>query len=192
MSLRERKKARTRQALGDAAVALFVERGFDATTVEDIVAAAGVSRRTFFRYFPTKEAAFFASHDDRFEDFVDLVEAHHESMGAWAACFEAFLEIATRYEDDREGSMAWREVMMASPALQAHDLRHDALFEDSIRAVLEREGSSPFEAAVQAGALMGVVRAVLDRWFRDRGDLISMGREAFTLVGPLSPVRRAS
>jgi AcrR family transcriptional regulator len=62
--LRERKKAKRRLALHEAAVGLFEKHGYDATTVAQIAAAAGVSPRTFFSYFPTKEAALFAPLDD--------------------------------------------------------------------------------------------------------------------------------
>lgn len=53
--LRERKKAATEQVIVDVAMKLFGEHGFRATTVDDIATAAGIGRRTFFRYFPTKE-----------------------------------------------------------------------------------------------------------------------------------------
>ncbi|WP_430868246.1 TetR/AcrR family transcriptional regulator [Demequina aurantiaca] len=62
--LRERKKAQRRLALHNAAVELFEQHGYEATTVAQIAASAGVSPRTFFSYFPTKEAALFASLDD--------------------------------------------------------------------------------------------------------------------------------
>ena len=57
LPLRERKKLRTRRALADAALRLFTSNGFGRTTLEDVAAEAEVSKSTFFRFFPAKEAA---------------------------------------------------------------------------------------------------------------------------------------
>lgn len=172
---------RTRQALGEAAIALFLTRGFDRTTIEDIVAEAGVSRRTFFRYFPTKEAAFFAELDSRLEAFVAQVSGRVAARGAWDGVVDTLLEIAVGYEADREGSLAWRRAMRSSPSLVAYDLQVDATWEAEVAKVFAASGDAPFEAAARAGAVMGVVRAVLVAWHESggQGDLVKMGGQAF-------------
>jgi AcrR family transcriptional regulator len=125
VGVRQEKKDRVRRELGRAAVRLFLERGFDGATVEDVVGEAGVSRRTFFRYFPSKEAAFFADHDERLARFRALLAAR-EAEGTWVAVREGLLAIAVSYQEDRAAALAWRRVMRSHDALVAYDLRFDA------------------------------------------------------------------
>lgn len=74
LGLRARRKLRTRQALADAAIKLSVERGFENVTVEDIAVRAGVSQRTFFNYFPSKEDAVLRPDPDPVERTTYILE----------------------------------------------------------------------------------------------------------------------
>src|SRR4029450_9819496 len=106
ISLRERKKARTRRALVEAALRLFAGRGFEATTVADIADAADVSPRTFFSYFPAKEDVLFADAKDRIDRLQDAL--------AKRAPDESFLDALRRAARD----------ILADPTFQAGGAAH--------------------------------------------------------------------
>src|SRR3974390_889971 len=79
-TLRERNKARARAEIADAALRLFFDRGFEGVTVDEIVSAAGVSRRTFFRYFETKEDALLADYPElnaRLSEALEVTTPDH-------------------------------------------------------------------------------------------------------------------
>lgn len=76
-TLRDRKRARTRQALLDAATDLFERHGYEHTTVADIAAAAEIGTRTFFSYFPSKEDLLFPESDARVQATADAIAARH-------------------------------------------------------------------------------------------------------------------
>jgi AcrR family transcriptional regulator len=80
--LRERKKARTRQAIRDAAVELFVARGYHETTISDIAERAEVSDRTFFSYFPSKESVLFADLKPAFDRLEEMLQAPDRTASA--------------------------------------------------------------------------------------------------------------
>src|SRR5277367_873209 len=95
VSLRERKKARTRAALREHALRLFREQGYQATTVEQIAAAAEVSPSTFFRYFPTKEDV--VLQDDLDVRMVEAFERQPAELSAIAAIRAAVREALASY-----------------------------------------------------------------------------------------------
>lgn len=182
--MRERRKAETRRAIGRAARDLVLAEGFEAATVERIAHTAGVSRRTFFRYFPTKEDAFFAENAERLERFDAAVRARLGRQSAWAAVRDSLLDVSAELASDRAAWLAWRAALRSSPRLVAADVLEDARWAARLAAFLVADGLDPWEADVRAGAVMGVVRAVLVGWSEAEapGDLVTLGRRAFEVL----------
>ncbi|RFU38361.1 TetR family transcriptional regulator, partial [Actinomadura logoneensis] len=146
--LRERKKRQTRTALIDASLELFLAQGYDATTVDEIVAAVHVSQRTFFRYFATKEdvvTGFFDEHD---QWFADRLAERPADERPFAALFETLRlvlrKIATGAPEDTERFRRIRRVLEAEPALNAAEMARYKRTEGRLaRIIAEREGVDP-------------------------------------------------
>ena len=100
--LRERKKLRTREQITEAAIALFADRGFDGTTVDDIAAAADVSRRTFFRYFARKEDVILAWKQETAQELRDALAARPPGEPPLNAVEGALTTVAISYGARRE------------------------------------------------------------------------------------------
>jgi AcrR family transcriptional regulator len=186
-SLRERKKERTRRALAAAARQLFLARGFEGTTVDQIAAAAEVSQRTFFRYFPTKEAVVFSEHEARLARLRALLGSRDRSSG-YAGVRAAIFEFAGWYAGRREELLDEYRIVTASPLLLARDVELDTQWEAVLAETLgDLAGASIAErrrARLVAGALFGVVRAVLQEWYAGGAadDLLALGAEGIALV----------
>lgn len=118
MSLRESKKQQTRDALASAAVDLIIERGFDATTVEDIAASVQVSPRTFFRYYPTKEDVVVDLLREGVIDLVHRLAARPPDEPLPTALREAALGWADLDEEQAERRLKLSQVLRSSPCLQ--------------------------------------------------------------------------
>src|ERR1700736_3782338 len=161
-SLRERKKARTRASLREHALRLFREQGYQATTVEQIAAAAEVSPSTFFRYFPTKE-------DVVLQDDMDtrLVEAFAKQPpdlapipAIRAALREAWRSFTpAEWEQMREGGRLSMEV----PEIRARSMNEfSRIISVVAEALADRTGRRPDDLRVRvlAGAVIGVMMSV--------------------------------
>ena len=186
---REEKKGRTRAELSAAAHELFAEVGFDSATADAIADRAGVSRRTFFRYFETKEAVFFADDEARFARFERELAERSKDETAFASVRRLLLELAGELMLDRKRARLHHRLLASSKSLSAHDLELDMRWEAAIAEALAKDPRSaaaallpaPLGAKMMAGAIMGVVRAGLRDWFEGgaRGDLVERAQFAF-------------
>lgn len=170
--LRERKKQRTRRAIEDVALARFAERGFDAVTVEEIAAAADVSPRTFFHYFPTKEDVVLADYGERLARIVEVLAGRPPGEPPLRAVRSAFLTVATDYEEARERLLPRFSVMAETPSVLARSLQLQAGWEDAVaRTVAERAGvdGDDLEPRLLAGAALAAMRASLRTWLAAGG-----------------------
>lgn len=156
-SLRERKKARTRAELQRHALRLFAERGYEATTVEDIAGAAEVARSTFFRYFATKEdVVLFDDVDPLFEEALAAVPTGTPLLVALIEAMRAtFAELDEQKRAHEELRMRLvrtvPEIAAALRARGAWDVEQVARF---VASALGRT-SEDIEVVTLAGALTG-------------------------------------
>ncbi|MBE1534561.1 TetR family transcriptional regulator [Actinomadura algeriensis] len=126
---RERKKQRTREALVDAAFALFAEKGFDATTVEEIADAVDVSSRTFFRYFASKEEVALTFQDEQLRAVLATLAERPADEPIMTAIRRTVVQVARDCETGALGFSPERfECLITmtadSPALSAGSMEH--------------------------------------------------------------------
>src|SRR5262245_9381054 len=163
LGIRERKKQRTRQALRQAALELFLERGFEATTIADITAAADVAPRTFFSYFQAKEDVVLDEGPQRFERLLQTLRQRPDGEPLLAAFRRIALKIAGDMQTQTDQQRALARVIRGSPALQARIRDQMGAWEERLAAVIADErGADPDDLAshVVAAALIGLLRSV--------------------------------
>jgi AcrR family transcriptional regulator len=166
VGLRERKKARTRAAIQRHAMRLFLERGYQATTVEQIAEAAEISPSTFFRYFPTKEDV--VLQDDYDPVLLAAIHAQPAELRPLQAVRNAMRSALEGIPADELAAVRERsQLIMSVPELRAGTLQN---LTETTRllagAVAERVGRDPDDFAVRtfAWALLGVWMSVVFRW----------------------------
>lgn len=173
---RERNKRTTRRALRSATLELALARGLDDVKVDEIAQRAGVSTRTFFNYFDTKEDAalleLFLMSDEELSAFA----TSEGRGGAWRDLSLLFVADVDRAErDDGRNLSRYLQLHAGHPALAARQLAFFASFLDRLtEAVAARLGSRPqtrLRAEVMAGSCITAVRVGLDRWTREHGDM---------------------
>ncbi|MFI9375439.1 TetR/AcrR family transcriptional regulator [Streptomyces parvulus] len=199
--LRERKKRATRAALAEAAVRLAAEHGADKVTVEAISAAAGVSVRTFFNYFDSREDAFVVIDADAGARMRRAVLDAPAALSPLEALREAMAAELAEAEQQHELWRLHAEVLHASPHLLARGVgAHMAAEADLAEALTERlratgggataSGLYPRLLAAVAGA---AVRTSVDHWsaHQQEAAFLDVFHEVFTLLAAGLPAPSA-
>jgi len=169
--LRERKKARTSQALEEAALELFATKGFDDTTIEEIADAVEVSPRTFFRYFTSKEEVLFAKDAGKEADLVAFLATRPPNESTLEKLRAALLGWAADYEQDRPRMLQRAKVVIGTPSLNAAALAHWQAQEDAVLAALlaADPGADDGETRLVVAVSFAALRVTIKAWLAEGG-----------------------
>ena len=170
--LRERKKQKTRWAIQEHAVRLFVQQGYDATTIEQIAEAAEISPSTFFRYFPTKEDVVIQDAYDPM--IVSALEAAPAGVGPVTALRQAMRSVYSEIgEDERRRAFERTKLIMAVPALRARTLENFTEMSTMLAESFGRRGvggPGDFRLRTLAGVCIGALMASVFAWAESDGE----------------------
>jgi AcrR family transcriptional regulator len=159
-----------RGRLGEAAVQLFSEQGFSATTVPQIAERAGLTTRTFFRHFADKREVLFAG-DDVPQLAARLMRDAPDSLDPFALIADRLRVLAeTTFEGRRSDVRRVRAIIASDDALRERDLRKRADLVEVTRRAFEDRGEDPVTAALAADLAVTVLHVALDRWLDDPAD----------------------
>jgi AcrR family transcriptional regulator len=167
-----------RGRLEQAALDLYQERGFEQTMVTEIAERAGLTERTFFRYFADKREVLFGGQDTLRNIYVSTIEAAPASATPLDAVAAA-LEAATPVFRDRHELVRQRQaVIAANPGLQERELLKGALLTSAMADALRRSGVSDLAAILAAEVGSITFKIAFDRWVSepDEQDLSQLFR----------------
>lgn len=178
----------TARLLADEALRQFLADGYDAVSTADIAAAAGVSQRTFFRHFATKDEALFAPADQETTDFVNRLYAQPIELPVTDALAATIREHQDRWPPSDDDLARYR-IVLATPSLIDASLAYQGRFESALAdwiAQRHRRQPEDLEVRVVAAALVAARRVVIDQWFASdfEADVADLATRAIAFVDP--------
>jgi AcrR family transcriptional regulator len=174
--------------LAQVAFELFRREGFDKVTLDDLAAAAGVSRSTFLRYFGTKEDAVLGAFEGQDRRVSDALRARPADEDEWTALRHALDTVLERYHVDPVGSLETTRLVRDTPALCARHLEKQYSWRPALtEALAERAGSDEgptLTQSVRAAAALDCLNVALDHWLASDGhlNLVELLDEAFAAL----------
>ncbi|MGP3977702.1 TetR family transcriptional regulator [Streptomyces sp. 8N114] len=190
LSLAQRKRQLVADELTEAALQLLALKGFDAVTVDEIVATAGVSKRTFFRYFASKEDVVVQFLADMGTDVrAELASRPVPEPPSVALRHAVWVPLAA-CADHSERALRVVQLILRTPALHARFLERQAQWRDDLAAELARrlelDGEAELYPRLAAGMALSAFDAVLHRWSGSDGaeDPAALTDWAFAVIAP--------
>ena len=163
-----------RDALVAAAFRLFLERGYEQTTVDDIVTLAGVGRRSFFRYFPSKEDVVFPDHERCLADMTAFLAESDAGCEPLPRVCEAARLVLRMYTENPTFSVQRYRLTKQVPGLRAYELsvvwRYERAFAEYLRDSLADRHDGTLQADVIAAAVVAAHNNALRSWLRTGGE----------------------
>lgn len=156
-----------RARLQEAALTLYGERGYEETTVAEIAERAGLTKRTFFRYFTDKREVLFWGSELLEQQMVAAVEAAPASASALGMIGAALDAAAVRFEEVREGAGPRHRIIASSPELRERELIKAASLAAAIARALRARGVGDTAAALAAHTGTTVMGVAFEQWVED-------------------------
>ncbi|MGE0214856.1 TetR/AcrR family transcriptional regulator [Mycolicibacterium sp.] len=193
-SVRERARQHVRDEIAAIAIDMFLARGYDATTAEDIVAVAGVSRATFFRHFAAKEETVLGVFTRLAGQGCRRIVAAPAHTGLWPAILESTGPFVAWLETDPARALAVLRLVFDTPALRASFLDRLDRWRHHLEAVLAERVPDDTDAVrvpVLAGAGIALLNVAIQSWVSEDGrfDVKSLLVQSFTALSPAGEPR---
>ena len=184
---------RAEDRLRDAALELFLERGYDNVTVTQITERAGLTRRTFSRYFTDKRDVLFAGSQRLPSALADAVARADDALAPFEVLLTALADVGELLADRVPHAGRRRAVINASPELRERERTKFANVADALTGALRQRGVAESEAQLLAHVGVGIFQTAFERWTDEPGqaDFPARVREAAAeLAASVSGQRR--
>jgi len=191
--LRERRRRATQADLVSTALGLFTERGFDVTTMDDIADAAGVSRRTLYRYFPRKDDLVFAAPAGWLREWDAVIADRRPQEPLYELMRRGARAVAQQIAADPQPVLTSALISRTTPSLLPRLEASTRQWREKIAALVGAEiGADPAtdpRCTVTAGAIMGAIDGMLKAWAASAGkrDPVRMTDEVMRRLEPAWP-----
>ncbi|PRY24609.1 TetR/AcrR family transcriptional regulator [Pseudosporangium ferrugineum] len=191
----DRQRVALRAEITTAACALFVQQGFEETTVDQIVETVGISRRSFFRYFGSKEDVLLGDLSARGDAVARALAERPDGEDPWDALRAALVAAAPETFSDPVADLAIARMMHETPSLRARLFEKRRHWTDALVPLTARHIDAPdaqFTASAIVGAVLSCVDTASDAWIASEGkaDMADLYDRAVTAIR--TPRRQAA